>query len=185
MARVAYARRVPLVRRPIWTRRSEAGLHLEFFLVAAVSAVLGIRAFLHLTGYPTVGGGGLHIAHLLWGGVFMLIAMVLMLTFLDRPVHRAAAVIGGLGFGVFIDEVGKFLTTDNDYFFRPAIALIYVVFVGLFLVVRVVLGGPTLSPREALANAIHLSEEGVDGSISPGVRVRIWPSCAWPIPTIR
>jgi hypothetical protein len=159
--------------RSTWTRQSEAGRQIEFFLVAGVASVLLLRWFLALAGYPRIGGAGLHVAHLLWGGLFMLVALLLLLTFLDRPVHRAAAGIGGIGFGVFIDEVGKFVTADNDYFYRPAIALIYAVFVGLFLILRAVLEAPRLSTREALANAIHLSEAGVGGSISPAVRQEI------------
>ena len=52
-------------------RNSDAGELLELFLVAAVCAVLGIRAFLAAAGYPQIGGSGLHIAHMLWGGGFM------------------------------------------------------------------------------------------------------------------
>ena len=40
---------------------------LENFLISAVTAVLLVRLFLYLTGYPQLGGAGLHIAHLLWG----------------------------------------------------------------------------------------------------------------------
>jgi hypothetical protein len=82
--------------------------------------------FLHLSGYPTVGGESLHIAHMLWGGLLMLVALLLLLGFLGKPVKSAAAVIGGAGWGTFIDELGKFLTHDNDYFFEPTFALIYV-----------------------------------------------------------
>ena len=46
--------------------------HLEVFVVSAITAILSIRLVLHLTGYPQIGGPELHIAHLMWGGLFML-----------------------------------------------------------------------------------------------------------------
>jgi hypothetical protein len=50
--------------------RDEGGAdRFTLFLVAAVVTVLVTRAFLHMTGYPQVGGGGLHVAHVLWGGL--------------------------------------------------------------------------------------------------------------------
>ena len=42
---------------------------LENFLVSAVASVLLIRLFLSLTDYPQIGGPGLHLAHMLWGGL--------------------------------------------------------------------------------------------------------------------
>ena len=51
-------------------RTSEfASLH-ETLLLTAVATILVIRTQLWLTHYPQLGGGGLHIAHLLWGGLF-------------------------------------------------------------------------------------------------------------------
>jgi hypothetical protein len=150
--------------RRLWRRRrsplrnSDAALLLESFLVAAVISVLAIRWILTLTGFPRLGGGDLHIAHMLWGGALMLVAILLMLAYLDRSMLHAAAIIAGLGFGTFIDEVGKFITADNDYFFRPAVAVIYVVFVIVFLVARALVGHRRLSRREALANALDLLE---------------------------
>jgi len=126
--------------------------------VAAVVSVLAIRWALTITGFPRLGGGGLHIAHMLWGGGLMLVAILLMLAYLDRSIQHAAAVIAGLGFGTFIDEIGKFITADNDYFFRPAVALIYVVFVIVFLVARGLVGERRLSQREAMANVLDLLE---------------------------
>ena len=109
-----------------------AGDLLEQFFVSAVVSVLGIRIYLTATGFPQVGGGNLHIAHMLWGGLAMLVALVLTLTFLGRRVRTWVAILGGLGFGTFIDEVGKFITADNDYLYRPAWIVIYVIFIVLF-----------------------------------------------------
>jgi heme/copper-type cytochrome/quinol oxidase subunit 3 len=44
--------------------------------VAAVASVLTIRLLLHISGYPSLTVGGLHIAHVTAGGIAMLIAMV-------------------------------------------------------------------------------------------------------------
>jgi hypothetical protein len=155
------------------TRSSDAGLFLETFLVAAVAAAILVRSYLALTGYPKVGNGELHIAHMLWGGLLMLVGIVVLLLFLDRPLQHAAAFVAGIGFGIFLDEIGKFVTRDNDYFFRPAIALIYVVFVALFLVLRAVLSAPMLNPREAQANVLELLEGALDGALDPRARAQI------------
>ncbi|HEV8403328.1 MAG TPA: hypothetical protein VGQ31_09860 [Candidatus Limnocylindrales bacterium] len=154
-------------------RNSDGLLFLESFVVAAVISFLGIRAFLTVTGFPQVGGGELHVAHMLWGGAFMLVALVLLLAYLDRTVQHVAAVIAGLGFGTFVDEIGKFLTADNDYFFRPAVALIYVIFVVVFLVGRAIAGRRALSENEALANALDLLEGTLGERLEPQDRARI------------
>ena len=65
---------------------------------------------------------------MLWGGLFMLLAMLLLFTMLGRASQRFAAILGGVGFGTFIDELGKFITSDNDYHYQPTIGLIYIVF---------------------------------------------------------
>src|SRR3982074_2875166 len=116
------------IARPFCIRNLDAGQLLETFLVSAVAAFLGVRFFLGVTGYPRLGGGGLHIAHMLWGGAVVGAAVLLVLSDLGQRIRRAAAIIAGLGFGLFIDELGKFITSDNNYFYRPAIALIYLGF---------------------------------------------------------
>src|SRR5437870_609016 len=99
-------------------RDFEAGIYLQDLLVAAVVAILLTRLFLGLTGFPHMGGGGLHVAHMLWGGLLMLIALVLLLAVIGKRTKRLAAVIRGAGVGAFIDELGEFITADNDYFFH-------------------------------------------------------------------
>ncbi len=144
---------------PHFYRNARAGELLELFFVAAISGVLLTRAWLHLTGFPTIGGLHLHIAHVLWGGFFMLIAIVVFLTFLGSKARRLASVLGGIGFGLFIDELGKFITRDNNYFYRPAIGLIYLTFVILFIVIRLLSQKRRLSQQEYLLNALSLTQE--------------------------
>jgi hypothetical protein len=140
-------------------RNARAGELLELFLVSAVTSLLTVRFFLHLTGYPSVGGARFHIAHMLYGGLLMVAALVLLMAFIGSRVQRLASVIGGLGFGLFIDELGKFITRDNNYFFQPTIALIYIVFMLLFVLFRLLSRTRRLSPNEYLLNAITLIEE--------------------------
>jgi hypothetical protein len=147
------------MRRQILIRNFSIGFYLESFLVAAVAAILTIRLFLRLTGYPQLGGGGLHIAHVLWGGLLMLASIIILLSFLGRASELLGALVGGIGFGMFIDEVGKFVTSDNDYFFRPAVAIMYVIFILLFILMRALQARSNFTGREYLLNALHEMEE--------------------------
>src|SRR3989441_12726199 len=159
--------------RPFFIRNLDAGKLLETFLVSAVAAFLGVRFFLGVTGYPRLGGGGLHIAHMLWGGTLMVAGVLLLLSYLGQRIRRAAAVIAGLGFGLFIDELGKFITSDNNYFYRPAIALIYVVFVLLFLWWRSLERQRTWSEETYLANALMLLQDTALHDLDPAEKYRL------------
>ena len=145
--------------RHFFIRNLAAWPYLEIFLVTAVAAVLGIRVFLELAGYPRLGHGRLHVAHVLWGGLLMLGAIVVLLSFLSKTAHRLASALAGLGFGAFIDEVGKFVTADNNYFYVPAVALIYVTFVLTALAIHAIRTRSKYSRREYLVNALRLMEE--------------------------
>ncbi len=149
--------RIRLLRHP--TRDVDFISLLETFLVAAVATVLVIRTQLWATNYPQLGGHGLHIAHLLYGGIFMVIAIGLLLIYLNRGIRRPAAIVGGVGFGFFIDELGKFITSDNNYFFKPAAALIYLIFVGLYLIIRALDKRRGLTQMEYVVNALDLVSE--------------------------
>lgn len=142
-----------------FVRNFQAYDHIQAFVVSAVSAVLAIRLFLRLTGYPSVGGDSLHVAHVLWGGLLMVASIVVLISFLGEASLRLAAIVGGLGFGAFIDEVGKFVTRDYDYFFEPSVALMYVTFVLVLLIAHAIHGRRVYEPREYLLNALREMEE--------------------------
>ena len=145
-----------IIRRHHPARNIEIRALLDTFFVCAISTILIIRLQLWATHYPKLGGGKLHIAHLLWGGLGMLIAIVLLLSFLGTARRHTGAVLGGVGFGFFIDEIGKFVTSDNDYFFKPAAGMIYIIFILLFLGIRSLGWRHRWAPEECLANAMQL-----------------------------
>jgi len=134
----------------------------ENFLISSVVTIFIIRIFLKLTDYPQLSGGvGLHIAHLLWGGFFMLLALLLLFSFVGRGIMGTASILGGIGFGAFIDELGKFITSDNNYFFQPTIALVYVIFILIYSISKSLEKSSTISPKEYLVNALGMVSEAV------------------------
>jgi hypothetical protein len=145
-------------------RNVQAPALMERFLVSAVVAVLLIRAYLSATGFPQIGGHGLHIAHMLFGGLGMLVALIASLVFLGPRTRVFASIVGGAGFGAFIDELGKFITSDNDYFYQPAVALIYVVFVLLYIATERLAEDSHPTPDERLAQATDV----VTGAVIDG-----------------
>jgi len=156
--------------------RNDRPVLVDTFLVTAVLTVLALRVYLAAANYPQLGGNGLHVAHVLWGGLLMAIAMTILLSVLTPESQLVAAAIGGAGFGMFIDELGKFLTSDDNYFFKPTAALIYAVFVLFFLTARELRRYRTLTPRENLVNAVEASKELALGHVSRDTRTH---ALAW------
>jgi hypothetical protein len=152
---------------------SADGELLDVFLVSARGTVFVIGVVLEATGYARLGSGGRHIAHLLWGGRGMLVAINLPLRFLWSTTRLIAATVGGAGFGAFVDELGKFVTADNNYFFKPtAAALVYALFVILVLATREVRRVSSLGPEESLVNDVEIAEKLAMGTLTADDRDR-------------
>lgn len=148
------------IRKPV--RRRAASRNMLLILLAFALSVAGTRLFLELTGYPQLGGGELHIAHVLWGGLLLFAAALLPLTFSNRWAYTLGAVLAGLGVGLFIDEVGKFITQSNDYFYPAAAPIIYAFFL-LTVMLYLQLRRPEPSdPRSELYRALDALEEVLD-----------------------
>ncbi len=139
-------------RQSLLVRDTDTDSLLDLFMVIAVVTILVSRAFLAATGYPQISPGDLHIAHMLWGGFLMFIALVMVFRYWNPSVRRLAAFVSGMGFGLFIDELGKFITNNNDYFYKPTIAVIYVIFIIMYLLFRGFAEDSELSSRELQVN---------------------------------
>ncbi len=164
-------RRSPLLRLGL-PRDPDGSTYLAGFLVAAVVTVMLTRALLAATGYPQLGGNGLHVAHVLWGGLLMAVAFVLLLSFAGPSVRPIGALVGGVGFGLFVDEIGKFVTSDNNYFYAPTAALIYAVVVVLLLLGEVLNGRRPHEGVEYLAGAADRAVAGLAGGFTPRARAQ-------------
>lgn len=140
-------------------RNIEFGKLFELFFVSSIVAIIFIRLSLKITGFPQLGAGDLHIAHMLWGGLCMMVSLVGFMLFLNDDFKPPLAVLGGIGFGTFIDEIGKFITKDNNYFYQPTFAVMYVIFVFLFLLYRSIEKNQNFSKDEYLVNALEELKE--------------------------
>ena len=159
-------------RHPLGAGRDRAERYLIITIAGFAVTVGGVRWYLDLAGYPTIGGGELHVAHVLWGGLVLFIAALLPLLYMGRRALMISALLAGVGAGLFIDEVGKFLTTSNDYFFAPAAPIIYgsiLLLVLLWLLVR----RRGTSTYNATHAAIEALGAAVDGQLTRGDRARV------------
>ncbi len=148
------------IRTPVKREKAE-----NFLLLTLLSFGLSVgltRLFLELTGYPQLGNSELHIAHVLWGGLFLFAAALLPLIFANRWVYTWGAILAGLGVGLFIDEVGKFITQSNDYFYPPAAPIIYAFFLVIVMLYLQVRRPPARDPRAELYRALDSLEEILD-----------------------
>ncbi len=152
-------------RRHLVVERHEAESYILISLVAFAATIILVRLFLELTGYPQVGNSTLHIAHLLWGGLLLFVSALMALIWDNPSFMRIAAALSGVGIGLFIDEVGKFITQSNDYFFPAAAPIIYGFFlltVLLFLFVRRPDGH---DPRRSMVLALEQLQDAIYGEL--------------------
>lgn len=145
------------------------------FILSGILTVIVTRIFLFYSGYPQIGAkSGLHIAHVLFGGLLMALTLIMFFSFITtKSLMFSNAILGGIGFGLFIDEVGKFVTQDVNYFFKPAFVIMYCIFI-LFFIIFQLIHKKTITPREYLLNSIESLKETALHQISPDQRKTIF-----------
>ena len=154
-------------------KRADAERLLLFMLLSFAASVVVTRVYLQLTGYPQIGGGELHIAHMLWGGLLLFVGALLLLIIANRWMQPIGAILIGIGVGLFIDEVGKFITKSNDYFYPIAAPIIYGFFlltVWLYLQLR---RRKSNDIRSELSQALEYLTEVVDDDMDVRERAEI------------
>jgi len=154
-------------------RRDHAEDYILTSLVAFAATVVLTRAFLQLTGFPQIGNRVLHIAHALWGGLLLSVAVYLPLAYANRWAIKSSALLGGIGIGLFIDEVGKFITQANDYFFPAALPLIYGIIL-LNVLVYIHFRRPhNENPRDTMYRVFEGLQDALDGDLDTAEAARI------------
>lgn len=156
-----------------FVRREAAERYLFLTLLSFAASVSLTRLFLSMTGYPQIGGGELHIAHVLWGGLLLFAAALLPLIFANHWAFSASAILSGVGVGLFIDEVGKFITQKNDYFYPTAAPIIYTFFIITMLVFLRVRRFRNLSPHAELHRALGEIRNSLETSFEPDQQAQL------------
>jgi hypothetical protein len=172
-----WRRIISRMRAPV--QREAAETFLLLTLLSFAASVSLTRLFLELTGYPQLGDGTLHIAHVLWGGLLLFGAAMIPLILANRWVFSISAILAGLGVGLFIDEVGKFITRTNDYFYPGAAPIIYALFL-LTVLLYTRLGRKAASDaRTELYYVLSSLQEVLDRDLEPGERLSLQSRLAW------
>lgn len=147
-------------------QRLHSADYLLVTLISFACSVSGTRLFLELTGYPQLGSGELHIAHVLWGGIILFISALLALIFINEWILLLSSILAGIGMGLFIDEVGKFITQTNDYFYPSAAPIVYVFFLLTVLVFAILRQRKPPANREKMYTILERFSEVLDQDLS-------------------
>lgn len=151
-------------------RRARSDRYFLLMLISFALSVTLTRAFLNLTGFPQVGNKELHFAHVLWGGLVLFAASIIPLIFANRWVYPLGAILSGIGVGLFIDEVGKFITQSNNYFYPPAAPIIYGFFLLTVLLYSRIKRKPSHDDRTELYHVLDLLEEVLEHELDHSER---------------
>lgn len=142
--------------------REGADHYVRLILLSFAITVSVTRFYLKLTGYPQLGNGTLHIAHLLWGGLALFISAIIMAVYANRWVYTWGSILAGVGVGLFIDEVGKFITKTNNYFYPPAAPIVYTLFLLVVLFYFEIRRDPERDARSELYRVFDTLQEVLD-----------------------
>jgi hypothetical protein len=153
--------------------RFYAERHLTLLLISFALTIAFTRLFLEISGYPQIGSSGLHLAHVLWGGLIWFGGSLLPLIFANQRAFDLSAGLIGIGSGLFMDEAGKFITTANDYFYPPAAPLIYGFFLLAVLLLQMIRERHDQTPRDRLYRVVEQFEELIEGDLSDVERNRL------------
>jgi hypothetical protein len=148
------------------TKRKNAADLILILMISALITLLGTRYYLQLRGWPTISFGLWHIAHANWGGILMVIGSILTLVFHGEKIRKTSAIVSGIGWGLFIDEVGKYITKNNNYWFQPAIIIIYISFIILYLVYRHLENNQPQDTKTLLYSSINNLEKAVENDLN-------------------
>ncbi|MBX2998616.1 MAG: hypothetical protein KF893_08915 [Caldilineaceae bacterium] len=156
-----------------FVKREGAEQFLLYSLLSFAASVGLTRLFLELTGYPQLGNSELHIAHVLWGGLLLFVASLLPLVLTNRWVYPVGGILSGAGVGLFIDEVGKFITQTNDYFYPPAAPIIYAFFLLVVLFYLRVRRPAAEEPRAELYRTFDALQDVLDHDLDHHERAEL------------
>jgi len=144
-----------------------ADRYFRLNLLAFAASVTLTRFILEVLDYPIIGDETFHIAHVLYGGVLLYAGSLVPLVYANGWAYTWSSVLSGVGVGLFIDEVGKFITQSNDYFFPAAAPIIYAFFLTSVLVYsRVARRGPG-GAREEFYGVLESLGSVVDHDMDP------------------
>jgi hypothetical protein len=153
--------------------RENAVRYMMISMLSFVATVIVVRTFLVLTGYPQIGSGTLHIAHVLWGGLILYIAAIMPLIYINPRLHILDAVLSGVGVGLFIDEVGKFITRQYDYFIPAAAPIIYIFFLLIVILLIMIRRPEPVDGRAELVKTLEIVREQLYRPLDPAERAHV------------